>query len=306
MRGATHCRTSPIAPRNVSTHAPLAGSDGRAVCWVVYGKSFQPTLPLRGATVEGQGVSAKAVFQPTLPLRGATLCSAHAYHRECVSTHAPLAGSDLSYSFAAFSKGVFQPTLPLRGATVPMLLVGILLWRFNPRSPCGERRKPECFTVAADGFQPTLPLRGATRSRCRCHARWQVSTHAPLAGSDRLQVRFCVRSIPVSTHAPLAGSDVLAGERALRARDVSTHAPLAGSDSACSMTGCGAASFNPRSPCGERREITDFVRSVSKFQPTLPLRGATQHRWKPRRAQRRFNPRSPCGERPVSVPDCHA
>ena len=34
------------------------------------------------------------------------------------------------------------------------------------------------------------------------------------------------------------------------------------------------------------------------FQPTLPLRGATHRRRRPRRAAGRFNPRSPCGERP--------
>ena len=33
--------------------------------------------------------------------------------------------------------------------------------------------------------------------------------------------------------------------------------------------------FNPRSPCGERRLITDEVTAGGEFQSTLPLRGAT-------------------------------
>ena len=36
-----------------------------------------------------------------------------------------------------------------------------------------------------------------------------------------------------------------------------------------------SASFNPRSPCGERPGETDEDAVVTWFQPTLPLRGAT-------------------------------
>ena len=81
----------------------------------------------------------------------------------------------------------------------------------------------------------------------------------------------------------------------------------------------GHRDFNPRSPCGERREIIATVKQVKPFQPTLPVRGATQHplhvvrpvvisTHAPRAGSDRrrghcatrgrdFNPRSPCGER---------
>ena len=55
-------------------------------------------------------------------------------------------------------------------------------------------------------FQPTLPLRGATAVGRRDLAERQVSTHAPLAGSDRGLVDDAALGV-VSTHAPLAGSD---------------------------------------------------------------------------------------------------
>ena len=35
----------------VSTHAPLAGSDAAADCGLGVQRVFQPTLPLRGATM---------------------------------------------------------------------------------------------------------------------------------------------------------------------------------------------------------------------------------------------------------------
>ena len=80
--------------------------------------------------------------------------------------------------------------------------------------------------------------------------------------------------------------------------------------------------FNPRSPCGERRVLADFIIKPAVFQSTLSLRRATlemvmerlealfQSTLSLRRAtdvpERRrqdvqdFNPRSPCGERPLS------
>ena len=149
---------------------------------------------------------------------------------------------------------------------------------FNPRSPCGERR--------------------------RLLYRWEriqrISIHAPLAGSDvaffdRQQVAI------ISIHAPLAGSDASGkhlplimsnfnprspcGERPspntaaflacrfqstlpLRGatggnreqkyqRKISIHAPLAGSDSPWGVKFCRYRDFNPRSPCGERQKLLD-------------------------------------------------
>ena len=79
--------------------------------------------------------------------------------------------------------------------------------------------------------------------------------------------------------------------------------------------------FNPRSPYGERPEPEDYSYGESKFQSTLPLRGATissgggqvavgisihapltgsdkrSHAEKSRIIY--FNPRSPYGERPA-------
>ena len=81
------------------------------------GLTFQPTLPLRGATeMVPFGFHAFA-FQPTLPLRGATKADRHIVPIGLVSTHAPLAGSDSGSYTASPLTILFQPTLPLRGAT---------------------------------------------------------------------------------------------------------------------------------------------------------------------------------------------
>ena len=101
---------------------------------------------------------------------------------------------------------------------------------------------------------------------------------------------------------------------------ISTHAPRAGSDGPHSTKACAICDFNPRSPCGERlhRPYT-AAPPIAPFQPTLPVRGATNQMpdpppgadisthapragsdaWPTRRRSRTwdFNPRSPCGER---------
>ena len=145
-----------------------------------------------------------------------------------------------------------------------------------------------------------------------------ISIHTPLAGSDRRFQPFAQRSRYFNPHSPC-------GERRVRAvfSDVFSY-------------------FNPHSPCGERQLsfVQDVVlygisihtplagsdclayapsSSLSGFQSTLPLRGATTPRprlWQPIRFQSTlplrgatmstliiacrysyFNPHSPCGER---------
>ena len=59
-------------------------------------------------------------------------------------------------------------------------------------------------------------------------------------------------------------------------RCISTHAPPAGSDSAVFPMRQRSHYFNPRSPCGERPAVRGATRTITGFQPTLPLRGATE------------------------------
>ena len=100
---------------------------------------------------------------------------------------------------------------------------------FNPRSPCGERL-----------FWPSMTC-----------GPFQISIHAPLAGSDH--------SSP-----PRSGLSA-----------ISIHAPLAGSDIDLAIFAIEEGHFNPRSPCGERRSKWTTHAPNSPFQSTLPLRGAT-------------------------------
>ena len=190
-------------------------------------------------------------FNPRSPCGGSDLAAHHAPDKALVSTPAPLAGSDPRRVLRALPRLV-STHAPLAGSDgTAAARRRSRRCRFNPRSPCGERRVLHASYLSQAKFLPTLPLRGATFSTLRTFLM------------SRLQ-----------PHAPLAGSDVRGHERRLVER-VSTHAPLAGSDPLQTLA---------KDP-------------VVKFQPTLPLRGATSPRGPSRRPPSRFNPRSPCGER---------
>ena len=157
-------------PRDISIHAPRAGSDTergdngfgstdfnpRSPCGerlTLCASTdrpflFQSTLPVRGATSGKRGFPIPFTqFQSTLPVRGAT--SAFCVDsRGCkISIHAPRAGSDYIGAESVHCIG-----------------------HFNPRSPCGERRFWIAKNRANGKFQSTLPVRGATRT-CGTHSQ---------------------------------------------------------------------------------------------------------------------------------------
>ena len=95
---------------------------------------FQSTLPMRGATAFRLADNKVAEFQSTLPMRGATQAS-----------------------FEDLMWFVFQSTLPMRGATNRPCCIAPCLNYFNPRSPCGERRKDASRKQGVGDFNPRSP-----------------------------------------------------------------------------------------------------------------------------------------------------
>ena len=103
-----------------------------------------------------------AGFQSTRPLRGATcgnfLVSGYLY----ISIHAPLAGRDAIQYIEIF-----------------------LVTYFNPRAPCGARRRVLFVSLEMSNFNPRAPC-GARPTQCDfIGGLYHISIHAPLAGRDR-------------------------------------------------------------------------------------------------------------------------
>ena len=213
---------------------------------------FQPTLPARGATGDGQRAGGVAIFQPTLPARGAT---------------------DELETIRVWS--TFQPTLPARGATRLTAPSRPARLYFNPRSPHGERRLRTLSVAPLSYFNPRSPHGERRIQPSHKAVNLAISTHAPRTGSDhsafvprmyhadfnprsphgerrifagiqfirkgRFQPTLPARGATVlffpqlthrriSTHAPRTGSDVFWDAIDALHNMISTHAPRTGSD----------------------------------------------------------------------------
>ena len=167
---------------------------------------------------------------------------------------------------------------------------------FNPRAPCGARR-------ILCGRMPTL---------------WNFNPRAPCGARLGHQYLF-LQIFKISTHAPLAGRDLRRLRARLTALDISTHAPLAGRDRKRLLKSCLGRNFNPRAPCGARRERQRTRRTAAnisthaplagrdrdgqsltdamRISTHAPLAGRDRSSLRSRTRWRNFNPRAPCGAR---------
>ena len=64
----------PQGPQGISTHAPRAGSDRCLLDYCVQYCNFNPRSPCGERRLLESSVIIPAIFQPTLPVRGATVC----------------------------------------------------------------------------------------------------------------------------------------------------------------------------------------------------------------------------------------
>ena len=102
----------------ISTHAPLAGRDQDRAPAYTTDKTFQPTRPLRGATLTFFLMRRpQNLFQPTRPLRGATVILWLTAKSYLFQPTRPLRGATPSGATVVVKGDLFQPTRPLRGAT---------------------------------------------------------------------------------------------------------------------------------------------------------------------------------------------
>ena len=263
-------------------------------------KSFQSTLPARGATA-GAGIFQPArIFQSTLPARGATARDAGLDTGIIISIHAPRTGSDDEEKLLLLELLHFNPRSPHgerhhRRADCP------IRFDFNPRSPHGERRCRIPGIPCRALFQSTLPARGATWYNIIVRGWCVISIHAPRTGSDDVDGAVDVVHLAISIHAPRTGSDLRRNFLHRLVQRISIHAPRTGSDPSPSGRLSRRMSISihaPRTGSDLVACYTDIEREL--FQSTLPARGATYQRPSSLRTSGYFNPRSPHGERRTS------
>ena len=126
---------------------------------------------------------------------------------------------------------------------------------FNPRAPCGARRKNHSMRVRADLFQPTRSVRSAT-----------VAVSARARASTSFQPTRSVRSATNYSRSEQHG------------KRISTHALRAERDYSHGQPYTPPKNFNPRAPCGARLTPPAGTGWVRVFQPTRSVRSATSCR----------------------------
>ena len=168
-----------------------------------------------------------------------------------ISIHAPRTGSDSDERNRASCSSI-SIHAPRTGSDALRASARRQVHYFNPRSPHGERRlAAEATTVRPYYFNPRSP-----------HGERQQT-----------ELTLAIRSNfnPRSPH----------GERLPRVDEkgatmrISIHAPRTGSDVCRAPNRAGTADFNPRSPHGERQHSQHATLKITRFQSTLPARGAT-------------------------------
>ena len=148
---------------------------------------------------------------------------------------------------------------------------------FNPRSPCGERRcKPAAYGVCC-----------------------QISIHAPRVGSDVFRKIGQTGHLHFNPRSP-CGERLTTGRKGKFKRLISIHAPRVGSDDFAKwFSDAGSISIHAPRVGSDCDEVLPGD-TVSIFQSTLPVWGATRLLTGLEESTESFNPRSPCGERRYS------
>ena len=231
MRGATCNLCRVLSRHTISIHAPRVGCDVLHAIELCLISDFNPRTPCGVRPATRRILEPWKGFQSTHPVRGATR------HRRCCTRSSR-----------------FQSTHPVRGATVDEIAFKVGDVHFNPRTPCGVRLRSGIPAIASGTFQSTHPVRGATRTQsvrrcCKCN----FNPRTP-CGVRRCRSRPTRRSRRTfqSTHPVRGATRSRAEDQA--GQEISIHAPRAGCDAARRTLSAVSAHFNPRTPCGVRRE----------------------------------------------------
>ncbi len=236
-----------------------------------------------------------------------------------VSIHAARVGRDDRPDAEAAQLVAFQSTRPVWAATryparcdiaanvsIHAARVGrdaspaIIAWisaSFNPRGPCGPRPQGRQAVAGEERFQSTRPVWAATPiGRVSPSAR-RVSIHAARVGRDSPRHPGPLRRCEFQSTRPVWAATPRSSCLSPHSQSFNPRGP------------CGprrdtipprrqSTGFNPRGPCGPRRERSKPRKPEDSFQSTRPVWAATSRPSMARRPWPRFNPRGPCGPRP--------
>ena len=173
----------------ISTHAPHAGSDLKQSSKLQKHANFNPRSPCGERHLYANDSNGLNSFQPTLPMRGATTCKLLGVFLFPFQPTLPMRGATLHRSSLPLARVDFNPRSPCGERRSRHELSCKDQEYFNPRSPCGERLNMQATRPEPLLFQPTLPMRGATVYEVI--TLWQISFQPtlPMRGAT---ATYCV------------------------------------------------------------------------------------------------------------------
>ena len=127
---------------------------------------------------------------------------------------------------------------------------------------------------------------------------WEIiSIHAPHAGRDSFPVGAKCRYETFQSTRPMRGATILYQVPGRNTSRFQSTRPMRGATQSAPPGGFHPADFNPRAPCGARRDR----RYKAKFREVIsihaPHAGRDRRSWRTRPPFCDFNPRAPCGAR---------
>ena len=103
--------------------------------------------------------------------------------RWLISIHAPMWGATFWHQLLGHAGPISIRAPRVGGDSAPSALFPVPA-HFNPRPPCGGRRRADTDVSSYAGFQSTPPMRGATVAALDDIGKRPISIHAPRAGGD--------------------------------------------------------------------------------------------------------------------------
>ena len=257
----------------ISIHAPRAGSDTNASTIPSMPSYFNPRSPRGERPSRQRQPQAGRTFQSTLPARGATGSQHTGLVQTLISIHAPREGSDCHGRGTRWRQADFNPRSPRgerpRQRRTPRRSHGISIHAPREGSDFSHFEQSSLFL-----FQSTLPARGATRDWLLTCPSLTFQSTLPARGATPYVSGFAVMTFYFNPRSP-RGERHMTMDRWLcppqfqstlpargatrrnhylhRIRAISIHAPREGSDNVAHT----------------------IVHVCFLFQSTLPARGAT-------------------------------
>ena len=219
-------------------------------------KIFQSTLPARGATSPADGWQLPARISIHAPCTGSDAQLVRADGHLTISIHAPCTGSDYVEPSGLAVHTNFNPRSPHgeRPAGSPPAMVSASY--FNPRSPHGERHSSAPANTSPPGISIHAPRTGSDYTALLPPSSQWISIHAPRTGSDVCDsVLNSVDSLFQST-LPARGATFGILRCVADLKSFQSTLPARGATWRMPTWRRKPSHFNPRSPHGERQDVT--------------------------------------------------